>query len=72
MQIPEDRPALRCEILDGLHNRTESRNRASAQIISVTKSTRDNHRIRVTEAVLLMPDQLREWPKTSRNAWTAS
>src|SRR5882672_5392078 len=41
--------AIRCEVLHGGHDWTESRNRSGSQIIAVAKPTRDNHRIDVAQ-----------------------
>src|SRR5690242_21928397 len=52
----EHKTAAAGELLDGLHHRTETRDGATAQIVAVAESTRDDDGIGVAERSFLVPD----------------
>ena len=52
----EDPAAVRGELLDSLHDGTEPRDRAAAQVIAVTESPGHHHGIRSAQGVFLVPD----------------
>lgn len=59
----QDRPALGCKFRHRLHNRAESCDGSTAEIIAVTKATGDNHSIGSSKALVLMPMQTGRMPQ---------
>ena len=55
----QHRPALRREILHGLHDGAEPRDGACAQIIPVAEASRHDDRVRVAERSFLVPRVMR-------------
>src|SRR6202140_1111749 len=54
-----DQAAIGCEVDHRLHQRSEPRHRAGAQVVAIRETSRKNHAVRTPQARVLVPEHHR-------------